>query len=88
MLSDFLLLDSYYEGPNAAQFYEDLSAKYGMEPIKRALAAGHIICKRINCGPDTGRWLFYLSEKGRYSAGVEKNNDSGVFRFEEERDAG
>ena len=68
MLSDFLLLETYYEGPETVRFYEDLAERYGIAPVKKALAAGHLIQRRIVCGPDCGRLIFRLSDKGRRRA--------------------
>jgi hypothetical protein len=69
MLSDFLLLEAYYGSPAAALFFEDLSVQYGVPAIRRALRGGDLVAKRVLCGPDCGRLLLWLSEKGRTTAG-------------------
>lgn len=68
MLSDLLLLETYYESQNSVQFLEDLSRRYGPEAIRRAVSAGEVICRRVNCGPECGRFLLRLSDKGRRRA--------------------
>lgn len=65
MLSDFLLLEEYFEGPETAQFYEDISKKYGVEAIQKAIAAGHIVHKKIMCSRVCQDRLLWLSDKGR-----------------------
>lgn len=68
MLSDFLVLEMYYETPNTAQFFEDISDKYGMSAVDEAMRAGHITGHALQCGPDSGRWLFWLTDEGRRTA--------------------
>ena len=68
MLSDFLLMESYFERSETAQFFEDLSKRYGEGSVAKAVAAGDLIRRRIICGPDCGRWLFWLSDQGRAKA--------------------
>lgn len=68
MLYDFLLLEQYYEAPETIRFYEDLSRRYGAEPIKKAVEAGDLVSRRVLCGPNCGRVMFWLSEKGRQKA--------------------
>lgn len=65
MLYEFYMLEQYYEAPNRVQFYEALTKKYGVEPLKKAVRAGHLIQWKILCGPDCGRVAFWLSAKGR-----------------------
>jgi len=68
MLYDFMILEIYY-GPTAASLYlEELSLRYGLPAIQKALTAGDVILKRIACGPDCGRIIVWLSEKGRARA--------------------
>lgn len=68
MLSDFLALELYYEQPETIQFFEDLSKRYGTAPLKKAIAAGHLVHRTIKCGPNSGKIAFWLSEKGRQKA--------------------
>lgn len=69
MLSDLLMLEAYYGSPGAAQFFEDLSRRYGPAIVRKALEAGEITGRRIHCGPDCGRQMFWLTDKGRAQAG-------------------
>ena len=69
MLSDLLQLEVYYGTPEAAQFFEDLSRRYGPAMVRKALRAGEITGRRLHCGPDCGRRLFWLTEKGRARTG-------------------
>ena len=68
MLTDFLALELYYEQPETIQFFEDLSRRYGIVPIRKALAAGDILHRTIKCGDNSGKTIFWLSEKGRQKA--------------------
>lgn len=68
MLSDLLLLEIYYGSNESALFFEDLSKSYGLQTIHRAFRSGHITGRRIACGPDCGRRLFWLTEEGRAAA--------------------
>jgi hypothetical protein len=71
MLSDFLVLERYYDAPETALFYEELSQRYGVNAIKKALQAGYLMTRRVMYGPDCGRVMFWLSEKGREKAQME-----------------
>lgn len=68
MLSDFLLLETYFEGPETVQFYEDLSRRYGERAVKVAEHAGDLIKRPIVCGPFCGKQMVWLSEQGRQKA--------------------
>jgi hypothetical protein len=70
MLSDLLLLEIYYDAPETARFYEDLSRRYGGEALAAALSAGYLTGRKVLIGPDAGRWLFWLTDKGRSKAGT------------------
>jgi hypothetical protein len=65
MLSDFLTLEYYFGYDGSAQFLEDLSRKYGIDPVKKALKDGDLERRQIALGPDRGRFLVWLSEKAR-----------------------
>jgi hypothetical protein len=65
MLSDLLILEAYYGHPSCAEFFEDLARRYGVETVRRALRAGEIITKPVIVGPDSGRLLVGLTDKGR-----------------------
>lgn len=68
MISDLYLLETCFDGPDTAQFYEDLSRRYGARALREAIQAGYLSGRRIICGPDCGRQLFWLSESGRKAA--------------------
>ncbi len=65
MLSDFLTLEIYFGHDASAQFFEDLAKRYGKKSIEKAVQTGDLIQKKIAIGPDAGRDLIWLSEKGR-----------------------
>ena len=68
MLSDLLILEAYYGHPSCAMFFEELSCKYGVDAIRRALEAGDITARPVVVGPDSGRLLVGLTDKGRQTA--------------------
>ena len=68
ILSDFLTLETYFSSEESAQFFEECSQKYGIAPVQKCIKAGELYAKRIEIGPDTGRTLLFLSEKGRTKA--------------------
>lgn len=68
MLSDFLLLESYYDTPESVQLYEDLTRKYGRKAVQKAVEAGYIVCGRLSCGAKNPNRFFWITEKGRKQA--------------------
>lgn len=68
MLSDFLLLETYFEGPDTIQFYEDLSKRYGRASVDMAERAGFIKLRPVLCGPYCGKKMVWLSDSGRAQA--------------------
>lgn len=68
MLADLMLLEIYYGSGSAALYFEELSRRYGVQPVRRALKAGEIITRKVLLGPDCGRLLVSLTEKGRKAA--------------------
>lgn len=68
MLSDFLLLETYFEGPETVQFYEDLSRRYGAKAVAMAERAGDLIKRPVMCGPFCGKQMVWLSAQGRQKA--------------------
>jgi hypothetical protein len=68
MLSDFLLLEIYYGSGSAALFFEDMSSRYGIPAIQKALRRGELMARQVLLGPDSGRWLVTLTDKGRKGA--------------------
>ena len=69
MLSDLLILEHYYGHPSCALFFEELARKYGVETIRKAMKAGDITARTVMVGPDAGRMLVGLTDKGRRGAG-------------------
>lgn len=65
MITDFQMLEDYFGRTHAVQTYEDIARYYGGEAIQRAISAGYIAGKTILCGPDRGRCILWLTEKGR-----------------------
>ncbi len=68
ILSDFLTLEVYFSGEEAACFFEDASKKYGAKPLQACIEAGDLICRAVRMGPDAGRLVVWLSDKGRTKA--------------------
>jgi hypothetical protein len=68
MLSDLLLLEIYYGSGSAALYFEEMSERYGIPAIQKALRKGEVITRKVLLGPDTGRWLVTLTDKGRLNA--------------------
>jgi hypothetical protein len=69
MLSDLLILEIYYGHPSCAQFFEDMARKYGVAAVRKALREGEIVARPVVVGPDSGRLLLGLTDKGRQAAG-------------------
>lgn len=65
MLSDFLLLEEYFEGPETARFYEELYQTYGPAALQRAVMAGYLKLFSIKCGAEKGRLVARLTRAGR-----------------------
>ncbi len=70
MLSDLMLLEIYYGSGAAALFFEDISERYGVPVIRRAIRAGELAMRKVLLGPDAGRWIVTLTDKGRNGAGI------------------
>jgi len=68
ILSDFLILDAYFDNQESAQFFEDCAGKYGIQPVQKYLEKGDIACRKILMGPDAGKTLLWLTDKGRAKA--------------------
>ncbi len=68
MLSDFLTLEAYFGSESAALYFEELSQKYNTGRIWEAVQRGDLHCREIRLGPEKGRWIYWLSEKGRGKA--------------------
>lgn len=68
MLSDLLILESYYGHPACAQFFDDVTRQYGTRAVRQALRDGDIAARPVLVGPDSGRLLVELTEKGREAA--------------------
>jgi hypothetical protein len=70
MLSDILLLEVFYGSGSAALFLEEITSRYGLAPLQKALRAGELALRQVLLGPDRGRWIVALTDKGRNSAHV------------------
>jgi hypothetical protein len=70
VLSDLLALEQYFGSDRACLFLEDAARHYDRAMIAGCLPAGHIVARRIVCGPDCGRVLFTLSDEGRRVATI------------------
>ena len=68
MLSEFLLLERYFEKPDRMRCYEDLEEKYGTQDVQSALEAGYIACKRSYCSSIEASMYLYLTDLGRHAA--------------------
>lgn len=70
MLSDFLLLELYYDAPETALAYEDLVRQYDVAQLQQAVKQGYIKCSTVFCRARAGRALFWLTEAGRKQASI------------------
>lgn len=69
MLSDFLLLETYYDTPQTTRPYEVLVKQYGVKALHAALRANYLICKPCGCHKrEKPTLLFWLTENGRRAA--------------------
>ena len=71
ILSDFLTLEVYFSNSESAQFFEECSQKYGAEPVKTCIKKGELACRQILIGPDAGKNLLWLTDKGREKANLQ-----------------
>ncbi len=68
MIVELMSLETLH-GYEETTFYMDEMIKYyAFEEIKHALEKGDIHARKIYIGPDCGRVLCWLSEKGRRKA--------------------
>jgi hypothetical protein len=74
MLSELYALETFYGSEAAAQFFSKLSKKYGVEPVTKAIHDGLLAIRSIQLGPDAGKTLLYLTEKGRSQASMSGTN--------------
>ncbi len=68
VLMDFLSLESFFGYKSAALFLEEIQNRYSHAEIKSAFSKGYLERRRICIGPDCGRYLCWLSDKGRCEA--------------------
>ncbi len=71
MLTDLLLLETYFEEPFGVALYEDLAAHYGEDAIKEALSFGFLEMRTLLplCATDSSaRLVCRLTETGRVAA--------------------
>lgn len=68
MLNDFLSLENMFGPQGAVVFIDDLLARYDVEDVTNALEEGLVERRMICIGPDCGRCVCYLTEKGRQIA--------------------
>ena len=78
MLRDFWLLETYFGETDAAQDVEDVLRRYGVEPVKKALQAGHLKIHTVFVQPGPGRAFCCLSEGGRRAAQGRNPDDQPV----------
>lgn len=65
MLSDLFILENFYDHPSCPLFFEDVARRYGLMAIREALRQGQIHARPVLVGPDAGRVLLSLTDKGR-----------------------
>lgn len=64
MLHELYLLQQYYGTPQAAIPEDDLVARYGRDPVSKAIHDGLIEHRRIPCASGRRRCVCWLSDKG------------------------
>ncbi len=65
ILADLLTLELYFSSVESVLFFEECTRKYGMDSVKKCIAAEELAARKIYIGPDAGRTLLCLTEKGR-----------------------
>ncbi len=65
ILSDFLTLETYFSSQESAQMFEDCVQKYGAGLVKKYISSGALAYRKIHIGPDKGKSLIWLTQKGR-----------------------
>ncbi|MGH1377051.1 MAG: hypothetical protein ACRBCK_11965 [Alphaproteobacteria bacterium] len=68
MLSDLLSLESCFGKFESVMFVDDIQNTYGEYSVEQAIEAGYLEWRIICIGPDCGRQLCWLSDKGRAAA--------------------
>ncbi len=68
MIRDMLLMESVFDRAEAALYLDEVLCGVDVQEVKDAIEAGYITTKAICIGPDCGRVLCSLSEKGRCKA--------------------
>ncbi len=68
MLTDLLSLERLFGHENAAMHFEALCSKYGEDYVCGAIDKGELVLHNVCIGPDCGRSICWLSDKGRYKA--------------------
>ena len=69
MIQDLLALESYF-GQQEPQFWDEILERYGEDCCRHAVCEGYVTLRQVCLGPDCGRFLCALSEKGRMLAEV------------------
>lgn len=65
MLSDFLTLEIYFGSEQAAQYFEDLTKRYGPKRVEKAISRGDLQCSKTCMG---GKIVAWLTSQGRDKA--------------------
>lgn len=68
MLNDFLELESFYGRRSAALYIDEAFKNYGEDKVEQAVNEGFLETRIICIGPDCGRILCWLTQKGRQLA--------------------
>ena len=68
MLANLLILETYYESPACAQFFEELARRYGVRAVDEAVLQGDLRESYTRMGAAPPRRYFWLSEQGRRKA--------------------
>lgn len=64
MLLDLYMLQTWFAEPASIVYEDDLVARYGASPVKKAIAGGFLDHRRIPCGKGAYRCVCRLSDKG------------------------
>ncbi len=68
MIRDFFALEEIYGRMESALYVDDLLFNYEADDLAQAVQQGYLQTRTICIGPDCGRVLCWLTEKGRCKA--------------------
>lgn len=68
MINDFLAIEQLYDRSETALYIDEVLLNYKEQDVTSAIQAGYIQTRTVCIGPNCGRVLCWLTEKGRCKA--------------------